>query len=125
MTEPFEPPSIEEIEASGTADWVRHALDEHKKRSRSLADALDTERRAHAQEKKRLLNSLKSLPDPAPPEEDPPVPDIFAAEREQAQQQRRRMASLFKDLEDKESQRRAAERLFGKQSTAKRRKKRS
>ena len=95
--DPYEEmPSFEDLKKSGTADWLTDALAEQQKKNASLLAALGGESEALAAERQNL-EGLLNLPPEENPTED--TPDLFAAERAEAEKRKASLDGLFGDLQ--------------------------
>ena len=91
MSEPYLP-DRDEVEASGTADWVDQALHHHKKKQEKLSQILGGEKDTLRREKDALAQAFSKADEE---EELDRGPDLFANERSQAQSSRRSLTSMF------------------------------
>ena len=89
-------PSFEDLKKSGTADWLTDAMAEQKKKNASLLAALGGESEALAAERQNLEGLLELPVEELPGEE---TPDLFAAERAEAEKRRASLDGIFGDLE--------------------------
>ena len=96
--DPYEDmPSLEEIEASGAADWIKESLGDQRARDAGLKKQLKGETGSIRSEKDALQRMLQLPPDLDPEE---PAPDLFASERDKARRERGKLPSLFDDLKE-------------------------
>lgn len=111
--DPYEDmPSLEELEASGAADWIKESLGEQRELDAKLKKHLDGEKRSIKSEKTRLHHMLELPPDLDPEE---PAPDLFAQERDKVRKERGKLPSLLGDLqESQKAEKDLLKDLFGK-----------
>lgn len=92
MSDPYRPPSKEEVEQSGTADWVDQALDRHQQRQQKLSGVFSDAQKEMRMEKERLAGVWNS---PASEVEEDRGPDLFAAERSKGASEKQKLASVW------------------------------
>lgn len=107
-TDPYsdELPSLEDLQKAGATDWLTDALAAQRKQNASLLAALGGESEALDAER-QSLEGLLELPPEENLEDQPP--DLFAAERAEAEKKKASLSGLLGDLEA--SQRAEKERL--------------
>lgn len=112
MKDPHKPPSREEVEASGAADWVQQAMDKHAAKQDQLASVFgDTKA-----ELRKQKDSLAAAWDAAAAQEkdEDRGPDLFANERARVEKQKRELSSVWdQDRADREAEEAQLRNLFG------------
>lgn len=112
MSQPYQPPSKKEVKASGTADWVKQAVDHHSQKQARLAQVFSDSDRALQEEKDQLAQMWNS-----PPQADEALdrgPDLFAQERQKVEAQKRQLAGVWdQDLASKQAEEEELRNLFG------------
>jgi hypothetical protein len=111
-------PSDDEVEASGTADWVDQALTRHQQRQDKLSSVFSDSKKELRDQKEKLASVWDLPPEP----EADKGPDLFAQERAKNNREKAKLASIW----DEDKAARAAEEdqlrnLFGPPSPKKRR----
>lgn len=112
MKDPHKPPSREEVEASGAADWVQEALDKHSAKQQKLASMFGDVK----SELRKQKDSLSAAWEAAAAAEDEPDrgPDLFATERARVEKQKRELSSVWEqDRAEREAEQAQLRNLFG------------
>ncbi len=121
MSQPYQPPSEDEVMASGTADWVSKAVDHHSQKQAKLARVFSESDRKLRDEKEQLADIWKSPP-ASSRDEQPKGPDLFAAERARADQQRQQLSNVWDDdLAARKAEEDQLRNMFGGSKSKKRR----
>lgn len=111
--DPYESlPSRDDIKKSGAEDWITDAFKKQKKEQDALLAALGGETETLKKNKKGL-EGLLDLP-PLTPEDEEYTPDIFAAERKNAEKKKNDLSGLVGDLEESQAaEKEMLKNLFG------------
>lgn len=104
-----DPPSREELAASGADQWLADSLAKQQQQQRELKRSLAEDSQAWKSEQ-RSLEQLLELPPDLDPED--PVLDLFAAEREAARRDIAPLRSLKGELAAKQAQEKEQLRQF-------------
>lgn len=120
---PFDIPDEEEVESSGTADWVDSAVKHHRRKQQSLASAFGNESRELRQEKEQLADifgsSSKQAPRWSDPAEDAP-PDVFGNERKVNRSKQQSLSQVFGEaVEESQAEKQQLRNLFGAETSKK------
>ena len=111
-------PVDEEVESSGTADWVEQAMSRHQQRQDKLASVFSDSKK-ELRDQKEQLASVWDLP---AEKEGERGPDLFAKERAKSSQEKQKLANIWEaDKAAREAEEDQLRNLFGPPSSKKRR----
>ncbi len=118
---PFDIPDEDEVEASGTADWVNGAVQHHKKKQQSLASAFGNESRELRQEKAQLADIFGSKPQQSVwTDSSDPAHNVFGVERKHNKVKQQSLSQVFEQaVDDSQAEKNQLRDIFSKNSTKK------